>query len=189
MREQREFLLASLQDNQSTVRAVDVKNGALLVAALSPVPLLGRVFSHIEKISSNIPGVWPEILCGLFLLAWVLAIVSLVRGLGAIDNPAAHIVNANKATGVFYSGGLFRLRLWDVFVNSPVVSANKDITTFMENLPKTDKDVVRELAFEVMKVVYIREIKLLRLKWAYVFLSGWFVSGVSIYLISRYFSA
>lgn len=186
MRSKAEFVTAAIIDTQSTIRAIDVKIGALLVAILAPLSGLGRIFSHIENIAVHSPKAFYLILSIMFIVVWILAVTALVRGLGAIDNPSCHIVNATKRKGSFYGGGLYSFGLLDAFLNRSIIKANKDPVSFSSEIPDNESDILDELVFEHMKLIYIRDAKLNRLKWALSFSVAWLGFGIVIYLSSKY---
>jgi hypothetical protein len=172
-------------DIQSTIRAIDVKIGALLVALLTPFSSLGRVFAHFQNLSLNFNKPLILALLVLFFSAWMLSILALVRGLAAIDNPAKHIVNSNKYKGSFYGGELYNFSFLDCLLNRTIIKANKDVSTFEMDIPDSKNKIETELVFEQMKLIYIRDAKLHRLKWGINFASVWFVLGLFSYTISK----
>jgi hypothetical protein len=180
------FVAAAMGDVQSTIRAVDVKVAAILVLVLAPLQNLNRVFSHLNHFGSHDPR-WLFVgISSIFVLSWVLAVVTLVRAIAAIDNPAAHIINSGNCKGTFYSGGLYPLSFSDAFLNRDVIMAKKDSLSFYNSLPTNTAEIELELAFEQMKLVYIRDMKLKRLYWGTKFTEVWLIFGVGIYLISKY---
>jgi hypothetical protein len=182
------FMQSAVNDVQATIRAIDVKIGALLVLVLSPFANISKVFSHVDKLCCR-PPKWLFIAIGIaFFTSWILALASLVRALGATNNPAAHIPGATNVKGAYFGGGLFSFGIIDTFFNRKNITAKKDLTAFVATLPANDDDVLRELAFEQMKVAYIRDLKANRLKWGFRFSVVWVAIGICIYLNSRYMS-
>jgi hypothetical protein len=181
-----DFLHRAVEENQLTIRAIDMKIGALLAALLLPLGAASRIFAHLEHFYRLWPH-WPMFAVNsMFLVAWLLALGCLVLGIAAIDNPAAHIPHAKAYKGCFYGGGLFKLRLSDALVNLGDVMANKNPTDYMNQLPVTDLEILGELTFEQMKLVYIREMKFNRLKWGVRLAGVWLVLGICIFLSSHY---
>jgi len=180
-----DFILSAIHDSQSTIRSIDVKVAALLTGMLVPISSLGKIWNHLVHISSLTSNCVAILIGTSFLLLWLIAILSLVRTLSAIDNPADHIVNSSEYKGIFYGGGLFRFGWLDVLLNRSVIKANKDVAAFSQTYPDNENEIVSELSFEHMKLIYIREIKLYRfassLKIAFV----WLVMGIAIYLYSK----
>lgn len=180
------FIQSAITDIQATIRAYDVKVGALLVLVLAPFPHISKVFYHIDKLCCIHPKFIFIVLSVVFFLSWFLALASLVRAISALDNPACHIINSHIHKGVFYGGGLYKFGLWDVLFNREVIKANRDVTTFSKDIPSSEEDIVLELTFEQMKVIYIRDIKANRLKWGIRFATAWLILGMCIFLTSRY---
>ena len=185
MRNKREFLLAAIEDSQGTIRAVDVKVSVLLVGLLAPFSNLGRIFSHISHIDSAVSHVAAYLIAFVFFSLWGMALLSLVMSISAIDNPAKHIASSSKFTGSFYGGGLYRFSFIDSLFNRDIIKAEKDSGSFYDLLPDSEREIENELMFEHMKIIYIREIKLHRLKYAYRFSIAWFLVGLTAYLLSK----
>jgi hypothetical protein len=180
------FLAAAIADTQATIRAIDVKVAAILVGLLAPLQNLHRVFAHLENFAGQSPR-WAYISASVaFVICWLLALFALVRAIAAIDNPAKHIINNANCNGVFFAGGLYGLKVSDAFLNRDEIKASKDPVSFAALLPTNDAEIERELVFEHMKLAYIRDVKMHRLKWGVTFSILWIVVGVAIYLASKY---
>lgn len=180
-----EFIIAAIEDSQATIRAVDVKVGVLLVGLLAPFSNLGRILAHVTHlIETTIPLIAYGFPAAFFLF-WMLALTSLVMSISAIDNPAKHIASSSKFKGSFYGGGLYKFSFLDSIINRDTVKAEKDTSEFSKSIPSSEKEIESELIFEHMKIIYIREIKLLRLKYSYRFSVVWFTLGLIIYFISK----
>lgn len=186
MNDQNNFVSAAILDIQATIRALDVKVSALLVGILAPLANVGRVFWYLDHFRTQSPHWLFLLIFAIFLATWVLALLALVRAIGAVDNPAEHIINSNKQRGTFYSAGLYKLGLIDVFINRDIIKASKDPQSFAADLPKSDDEIELELVFEQMKLAYIRDIKLKRLCWGQRFAFIWFTLGIFIFLYSKY---
>lgn len=180
-----EFLYAALQDCQHTIRAVDVKVGVLLVGLLAPFTNLGRIVAHVKHLVALSDPIIAYGLTAAFFVLWTVALTSLVMAVSAIDNPANHIASSSKFKGSFYGGGLYRFSIVDALINRDTVKAEKDFATFFGAIPNSEKEIEEELIFEQMKLIYIREVKLVRLKYAYRFSIAWFVVGLVIYGASK----
>ncbi|HGS4749595.1 TPA: hypothetical protein ACMDRF_002421, partial [Vibrio cholerae] len=85
-----DFIMAAIQDCQATIRATDVKVGALLTGLLLPFSQISQIWKYLEQLSTLIEC---RAVIYLFFVLWLLAIYSLVRTISAIDNPSNHIVN------------------------------------------------------------------------------------------------
>lgn len=179
------FIAGAILDIQSTIRAIDVKIGALLAAVLIPFSNLGRICAHFQNISQNYNKSLILVLLVLFFSSWMLSIIALIRGLAAIDNPAKHIVNSSNYKGSFYGANLYNFGFLDCFLNRSVIKANKDVSTFELDIPDSKNKIEGELVFEQLKLIYIRDAKLHRLKWGVNCASLWFVLGLISYVISK----
>jgi len=181
-----DFIAAAICDTQATIRAVDVKVAALLVGLLAPLANVNRVFGHLGHFGSQSPRWLFFTITVTFLVAWVLALIALVRAIGAIDNPSRHIINSGSCTGAFYAGGLYTLGVIDVFLNREIIKASTDPQTFAARIPSTEAAMESELVFEQMKLAYTRDIKLKRLDWGMRFSFVWLVLGIGIFIFSKY---
>lgn len=187
MNSRKEFVIAAVADAQATIRGLDVKLAALLVAVLVPIPLL----SSIAECFAGIYSRWSGVLVGsaliVFSLCWALAILCYARAIGAISSPSRHILNGTNFIGSFYGPGQFTFLPIDAILNRSSVISKTDPTTHVQTMPDTPDDIERELAFEHLKLIYIRDIKLLRLQWGFRF-SGIAISmGALLFVVARYY--
>lgn len=181
-----DFILAAVSDAQATIRSIDTKIGVLLAGLLLPFSSMGKIWNHLVNIAS---GSCPliSILIGIaFFSLWTLTITSLIRAISAIDNPSKHIISSNEFKGVFYGGGYYQLGFIDAFFNRSLIKADRDVTTQLTNYPATQGSIDEELAFEHLKLIYIRDIKVHRLNCALEMASIWFILGVAIYVFSKF---
>lgn len=181
-----DFVSAAIADTQTTIHATDVKIAAILVGILAPLANTSSIFSHLDHFGIQSPRWFFIAIVILFLLAWLLALIALVRAIGAIDNPSQHIINTSNCKGTFYGGGLYTLSIVDVFLNRDIIKALQDPKSFAAKLPANDAEIEVELVFEQMKLAYIRDVKLNRLNWGLRFSLIWLVLGISIFLSSKY---
>ncbi|WP_419239315.1 hypothetical protein [Photobacterium leiognathi] len=170
-----DFIMAAIDDCQATIRATDVKVGALLTGLLLPFSKVSQIWDYLEQLPKILDY---NALTYLFFALWFLAICSLVRTISAIDNPSKHIVNNSACEGTFYRGGLYSFKCLDSLLNRDVIKANIDMTSFAATYPDTPDDIELELSFEHMKLIYIREIKLHRLNFSLWLSAIWFVAGL-----------
>jgi len=182
-----DFLTSSISDIQATIRAIDVKVAALLVVLLTPFQNLNRIFSHIDHFRSKPDNLILLIIVILFIFSWFISLVALVRAIGAIDNPSRHIINSSNCNGTYYGAGLYQLGFLDVFLNRDIIRASKDPQSLSALIPNNKQNIEIELVFEQMKLIYIRDIKINRLRYGGNFFSIWFILGVLIFISSRYF--
>lgn len=181
-----DFVSAAIVDTQATIRAIDVKVATLLVGILAPLANINRIFAHLDHYVLQSPRLVFVTIVVSFLLAWLLALIALIRATGAIDNPAHHIINTSNCKGTFYGGGLYNLSIVDVFCNRNIIKASKDPQSFATQLPANDAEMETELVFEQMKLAYIRDVKLNRLGWGLRFSLIWLAVGIGVFLSSKY---
>lgn len=181
-----EFIHRAVEESHLNIRAIDVKIGALLTIVLLPLAATPRIFAHLENFY-RIWSYWPAFAANMaFLLVWLLALGCLVLGISVIDNPAIHIPNLKAYKGSFYAGGLFNLSLTDALMNRGSVMAKINPVTFIDDIPDQDPAILAELAFEHMKLAYIRDMKMNRLKWGVRLAGCWLALGICIFLASHY---
>lgn len=158
------FLYASIADAQAAIRAVDTKLSIILVL-LSIALTKGDILLQIYK--AGIPK--SQSLCVaatmLFIVAWAAGMWSTFMGLAAIDNPTNHICNITTK-GTFYSSRTFTPGFIDSLYNRQPPSKS-DFGILRDRLPQNAEQAIDELAFEQMKLAYIRAIKIKRCNVAY----------------------
>ena len=112
---------------------------------------------------------------------WGLALVVTLRGLSSIENPTEHIDPIGQGT---YYDKYFKFSFIDSIFNQSEKKPDKTINDIVKHLPQNKDALEKELAFEQLKLSYIRGIKIVRQKYAYLFLLLWIVSGGLIWAIS-----
>lgn len=178
-----DFAKAALDDCQLTIRALDVKCGAVLVLLLAPLTSAGSIFDSLESINDR--G-WAYFLGVLFFGTWALSLLSLIRGLAPLDNPAPHILDHKSSAGTYYRGGLFRFGYTDALLRRSVISSQKKVADAVSDLPTNTAEILNELTFEHVKLCYIRDVKIKLLRWGIGFAEIWVLTGCVIYLWARY---
>jgi hypothetical protein len=181
------FIQSAMKDVQATIRAIDTKVAALLVLLLLPFAKIDRIFAHIDRLHCSQPKYLFLPLSIAFLGAWLISLISLVRAIGALDNPASHIPNSHKQKGTYYGGGIFNFCILDAFINRKSVKAHRDAAAFLKDIPQSVEDIELELVYDFMKTVYIRDLKANRLRWGMRVAGIWLLLGIYIFLASRYF--
>lgn len=174
------FLYAAIADSQATIRATDAKLGVLMLFLAIPATKLGIIYAKIVFLLEH-PNVWVSRFMPLLILAfaitWVISFWAAMRAIMAIDNPATRI--EGSAQGVFYGAGLFQPTLKEILMNTPTTRCN--LEQFIDRLPHDSASVVKELAFELAKLIYIRTIKMHRLTLAYKLGLTWIGLGAFIW--------
>jgi len=179
------FITNAISDTQSTIRAIDTKLGAIIAGSLLPFSVLGRIWAHIGEISKTISPYFGCTLGFLFFLIWITSIFLLIKTLSAIDNPSEHIKSNDHPKGKFYSGGMFKLGTRDYYFYNSSIKSTETVKEQALNYPNEENEVIEELAFEHLKLIYIRDIKLHRLRGSLILCSIWFFLGVVILGFSK----
>ena len=188
MQSKSEFLLSAISEAQETIRSLDVKLAALLVAVLVPVPLLSPLAQCFGSVYKTWPGALSAIALAVFLMAWLSALHCFVMAIGAISNPANKIPNAHLYKGVFFAGGNFNFGLLDAYENSSKTRAAVDPAAHLANIPDTVDAILAELSFEHLKLTYIRDLKFHRMRIGFRSSGIAFACGFVIFVVGRYYT-
>ncbi|HEX8288742.1 MAG TPA: hypothetical protein VF556_12130 [Pyrinomonadaceae bacterium] len=176
-----EFLNASITDIQNVIRAVDTKVGFLLVFQGIPISGLSKIYSVLYALFFRYELTWWKfivfIYICLFITSWALSFLTAVRVLTSIHNPKDHIKDAPNNHGSFFVGGLFKLSPKELFITRKSLKSSIGFTDFANNSPQDLEQVISVLIFEQMKLAYIRDIKIFRQNWAFIFTVVWLLIG------------
>jgi hypothetical protein len=175
------FLYAAIADAQGTIRATDSKIAVLMVILAIPLTKLGNIYRDCFALYNNENRCVSNlsiILIFIFCCLWLISFWTAIRALHPVDNPADHI-DGERPTGIFYSGGLFQPNFWAA--NFKCFSkAHRQIQHQLGQLPSSAEDLIKELTFEHMKLIYIRTIKLKRLGYTFDYGKAWiFIGGIT----------
>jgi hypothetical protein len=151
------FLYSAVADIQATIRATDVKLGFLFVVIFAPLTAVPVIAQFILINSNNCYVLFPVLVIGLL---WLLSFVGLFNAVGALSPPATHVLG-DTGTGIYHGSGLFSVGLVDVFFNFPIKS-NFSVAEVLNAMPGSDDDLESEMIFELLKVSYIRDVKISR---------------------------
>lgn len=176
------YIISAINDTQSTIRAIDTKTTALLAALLIPFSSIGKIYSYFLAIPNCFLTLF---LSSLFVIFWLLALTTSIRTLASIDSPSAHISECDNINGSFYSAGIFDLREADAFINLKQTVSSLSFADFINKYPSKIEDIIKELAFEHMKLIYIRDIKNHRLHSSIQISILWFITGLFTFLIVK----
>lgn len=177
------FLYAAVADMQNTIRALDTKTNYLMVILLIPLAKLGAIYAKCEELLAlSQPWTrWVFVpLIVIFVVAWCMAILAVFKTLTAIDDPAEHI-SGDHPRGSFFASKLFDACFIDTFINRNISSVQQH-HQHLADAPKTDDEVASELAYEHMKLTYIKSLKMVRSRYAYAFSKCWLVAGGAVWL-------
>ncbi len=155
------FLQSAIQDTQQTIRALDFKIGALLAGSIVPFPKIREIFEFLTQ--SNMW--WQEALAWLIFIIWLLIVFILLAALSAIDNPSKHINDGYAQKGYYYGGGTFNFNIMNGFFRTDI-RTQRTVEEYTGELDNVNFSFLKELSFEHLKLIYIRDLKLYRLKFA-----------------------
>lgn len=181
-----EFLYDSIHDIQSTIRAIDTKVATLLLVLSIPLTNVETIVNHLDKFLSKGYGIFGWILVVIFAISWALSLIAAARAISAIDKPLNHIINSERFKNTYYGGGLYKMGFLDIFLNRDSLKASKDVNSYYRDFPEQDLDTAKELIFEQMKLVYIRDIKICRFNFSIQATYSGFALGLTMYLVSKF---
>lgn len=184
--EKKEFLYQSIADVQATIRAIDVKIGFMFVVLFLPLSVLDQVFDVGQSIYCS--SQFLTLVGAVVVLLWLLSVLVLFKGASAISSPASHVLGGEKLHSNFYEAGLFSLGFWDGLFNFPVKS-KKSLSQVVVDLPSDDDALLTELAFEKMKLVYVRDVKFYRLSKCILFSLLWLLGGIVVWFSHKLMGA
>ena len=156
-----EFLYSAIQDTQQNIRAIDFKIGALLAGCIVPFPKIREIFEFLVESGS----MWNHALAAMLFVTWLLIVFILLAALSAIDNPSKHIPDYMNQKGLYFNAGLFKFNLCNILYRSKNFSS-KSTEDYKNAIEHSDFDITKELAYEHLKLVYIRDLKIFRLRYA-----------------------
>jgi hypothetical protein len=189
-----QFLLASVNDIQATIRAIDLKANALM---LTLAVLIGN-FDKIGGVISALlarphDSVFYMSVCIVVLLALAVAfsVWLALWALSANYDPTAHVDAPADMRDAFFVAQRYRFSWWSiVFHGKPHASELKPAVVEQQgHVPATPEDATHQLVAEQLKLAYIRDLKMRRINasivmaaFAILFFAGtWacaFVAGV-----------
>ena len=158
-----EFLHSAIQDTQQNIRAIDFKIGALLAGCIVPFPQIREIFKFLTLNELW----WQQALATIILAIWLLTVVILLLALSVIDSPSKHINDSTDQKGLYFNAGLFKFNLFNIFWRTNNFS-KKSVQDYKNEIEDTTLDISKELAFEHLKLIYIRDLKIFRLRHAVV---------------------
>lgn len=168
------FLLGAVADMQTTIRAVDTKVGILLAALTLPLRFAGDAVAHAHALHGFLRiGDLAGLLGG---LAYAGAAVMALRTLVGVLSPAGAVPGVTRYN-TFYAPKLYDLRPLDAFLDRGSHTPRMSLQQFVAAVPGSEHSVVEDLSAEIMALAYIRDIKLKRQTYTFVF------SGAAIFFI------
>ncbi|WP_439840191.1 hypothetical protein [Aeromonas veronii] len=182
MDEKISFIMSAINDAQATIRATDVKVGALLAGLLLPISYIGAIWDY--ALSDYTPRLLFIMICILFIL-WATSISILVKTISAVGNPAKNISGEEYSNGSFYGGELYKFTFKNALLNLNANKSSMSVQLFCNTYPSSQVDICLALSFEHMKLIYIRDIKLYRLDLALKTTVVFLLLGIETYILSK----
>jgi hypothetical protein len=171
------FLINAINDTQNVIRAVDTKIQILFALLAIPTLNIGEIIPAAKALwNASCYSIPKQSLVIAFYGLWIIAVYIAFKCLSGIGSPIGHIKGDKSLTGVFYLGDEFTFSWKNCFRNGRVISKNS-IDEILKKLPKSKKEVLDELMFELIKVVYIRDLKLFRQRWVFRISLTWIILG------------
>ena len=177
------FLIEAVKDIQGTIRAIDTKVGILLAVLAIPLPIVQSALHDVHTRGATLTAAL--VLGGLAFLAWVTAALVGIRALTGLGNASKHVRAATPPDDLFYAGGQYRLRWIDVLLTRDTPISEWPVEDFAASVPMTAESANRHLAFEVLSLAYIRDLKIFRQKVAFELTAVAIVLGFLALVLSR----
>lgn len=180
---QREFLYNAVQDTVGTIRAIDTKLHIVLGIFLLPLAMVDKLIEAICYWCSC----WDwNALCGMQWAAsvvalvttgvWFVGVITSLRGIIALTNPVKAVpADGKKPDGTFYFVG--QLKGW----LRPKLK--RTLEAHICALPEDEPAILRELAYEQMKLGFIRDVKVRRHRISAFIAVGWGILVVATAII------
>lgn len=171
------FLYTAINDTQATIKALDVKLGFIFVIIFAPLMALDSAFKTYMYIYTEMNDY--IFVCRIEILLWILSVIYLFLGIGAISNPK--VIKSNKST--FYDGDVFKISIiQSIFENG--ITPKKSIEQKIKELPSNENDLIEVLIEEKIKLAYIRDVKIKRSTICTVLLFTWLILGALIWAVT-----
>lgn len=180
------FLYKAIDDAQQTVRFTDTKTSIIFLFFGIFVSMIGTGLPNFAKYYWYMPGS----LQTMFVVAIIIfifciggSLVLAIKVLVPRSNPASHISMQAKTKGLFYLSKMNSA--WqDGFVDRKKLFLGTSFEAYYEKYHEVKEETVieKELIYELLKVSYIRELKIMRLK----YMIRWGISALIVSFILVY---
>jgi len=161
MEEKKQILIEAIKDTQETIRALDLKVSFLIA-------FIAVILSTMLYATKENPEFWFVISLTIPILLFIIAIWLLLLTLSPKSNPKEHLKCSCEdipEDAFFYLSHLEKVKKWNFL--KPTEGTIKFAVSLKEVEKKVNKaNIKRVLIFELLKVSYIREIKLQRFRMA-----------------------
>lgn len=177
------FLYKAIEDAQETIRLTDEKTGIILLLLTIFVSIMG---THLPDFANYFWNMTPQLqtifisTAFLFIVCIGITILLMIMVIFPRSNPSEHVAIAYKPKGFFY---LYDLNTnWkDYLMDRKEVIVKPSFEKYLLEFQEiADAQTLRkELIYELLKVSYIREIKLRRIN----NIRNWLLSLLTLSLI------
>jgi len=157
------WCMEAVKDIQGTIRAIDAKMGILLAALAFPIKDVSDQFIQLHG-SRLAPG---SLILTAAVISYALSIFVTIATVSGIGASHMHIRGAMKFNS-FYAGGLFKFKLLDSFFRRGEVLSSMSVSEFARIVPTKYADMIDGLSEEIISLAYIRDLKILRQRMAFI---------------------
>lgn len=166
IRDSTDFAYEAMHDARDTIRAIDFKANALLVilaiAGTNVDKIAGAESVLLTHTRSHAHSVW--LVIGIVAgILWLLSFGAACLILAGRYNPAKLVSHQGGATGILFSPTAFQMPTWSALWPQTDPAS---LARHSEMMTLTPEEVNREICFEHLKLVYIRNAKALRFRMA-----------------------
>ncbi len=179
-----DLLVHSINDIQGTIRALDAKFFAIIVFFLLPFSEISIIANAIKSLYSEYPCL-AIIMLILTLIVWVLGLLYTFLGIYSISNPSSRVEGVSEAgtKGLFYQPNIFKMNLINGLFNCLIKPSN-NLSDIIKELKIENDLIFNELVFEQVKLVFIRDVKIVRQKASIIFLLFSILLLISILILN-----
>jgi hypothetical protein len=164
--------LESIKDIQGTIRAVDAKIGILLAALAFPLKDVAERYIAAHSSGISFASVFFTLAIISYGIGILLSVLTL-SGIGGSHNHATGTGHFNT----FYAAAMFRLNFIDALFRRREIRSSMSVEKFVDEIPKTCDRMLLDIAAEIMQLAYIRDLKILRQRYAFLFTGIAFLLG------------
>lgn len=181
------FLHKAIEDTQQTIRFVDTKISIILLLFGIFVSIIGAGLPSFSEYFWNMRACLQTIFIiatSLFIICIGIALFLTIKIIFPRSNPSEHITMEYKPMGFFYLSDL-KTSWKDGFVDRKCVILKPSFEDYLLKFTEIidSQAIEKELIYEFLKVSYIREIKIRRIKYAVRWIWGSLVlSLILVYL-------
>ena len=161
-----DFIKSSITDVQSTIRAIDAKIIALLFMTIIPITQIKVIYFSFSMIEQK-TSFWSILILIILIVSWASSLTFSFLTLLGVKNPRQNIPNNGNFKGIYFGDNLFVLKFKKLF-NTKELTPNIDISVYIGQFEMGKDKLFKELVYEQMKLIYIRDIKFLRHKAAFI---------------------